>query len=405
MTNVMDCDVAIVGGGLAGASLAVALHGTPLRVVLIEAVSDEARLASGAGDRGIALAQGSAELLDRLGLWAGARDKATPIRKIHVSDRGHFGKARIDAEQEKVDALGYVIAARELERQAIAALSDLAIERIVPGRVIGAKAGPDSICLTVRQDDAERHINARLLVGADGGDSSVRRLLEIGEEVTDYGQVAVTATVKPQRDPAGLAFERFTPEGPLALLPTENRCCAVVWTRKPEQAESLMALSDERFTAELQAAFGQWLGRLTLCAPRRKFPLKLVRARRLTVPRAVLIGNAAHQLHPVAGQGFNLGLRDAARLAEMLAAAAEAGVDVGAPDLLERFAVERTRDHDRVIGFTDSMVKWFSTEQPAAALARNIGMVLLDHIPAAKRFLARQAMGRGWRSPRLPLGK
>lgn len=399
----LDCDVAIIGGGLAGASLAVALSGTHLRVVVIEAVPDQARLASGAGDRALALAQGSVELLDRLGLWAGVRDKATPIRNIHVSDRGHFGKARISAAQEKVDALGYVIAARELERQAIAVMDRLSIQRIVPGRVIGAKAGPENICISIRQaDDSECHLNARLLVGADGGSSCVRRLLEIGENITEYGQVAVTAVVKPERDPAGAAFERFTPEGPLALLPSEDRCCALVWTRKPEQAES--AMSEERFTAELQATFGYWLGRLTLCAPRRTFPLKLVRAQRLVAPRAVLIGNAAHQLHPVAGQGFNLGLRDAARLAEMLATAA-AGADVGVPELLQRFAADRSKDHDRVIRFTDSMVQWFSTTQPVAALARNIGMVLLDHIPSAKRFLVRQAMGRGWRSPQLPLGK
>lgn len=401
--NSVDYDVAIVGGGLAGASLAVALKATPLRVVVIEAVADEARLASGAGDRALALAQGSVDLLQRLGLWDGARDKAVPIRKIHVSDRGHFGKARIDAAAENVDALGYVVAARELERSAIARMQALAVQRIQPARVIGAQAGPDSICLSIRKDNGEGCLlNARLLVGADGGDSSVRRLLDIGENLTDYGQVAVTTVVRPERDPAGVAFERFTPEGPLALLPIEDRCCAVVWTRSPHQAEAVLALSEARFAAELQAAFGHWLGRLQVCAPRRAFPLKLVRAQRLTAPRAAIIGNAAHQLHPVAGQGFNLGLRDAARLAEMLAEAAATGADVGSPALLERFGADRLADHDRVVNFTDTMVRWFSTEQPLAALARNIGMVLLDHIPAAKRFLARQAMGQAWRRPRLP---
>ncbi|TAN48915.1 MAG: 2-octaprenyl-6-methoxyphenyl hydroxylase [Methylococcaceae bacterium] len=397
----LDCDVAIVGGGLAGATLALALRHTPLRVIVIEAVTDQARLASGAGDRALALALGTVELLDGLGLWAGARDKAAPIHDIHVSDRGHFGKTRISAKQEKVHALGYVIAARELERQAMAAMDGVSIQRIQPARVIGAKAGPEHICITVRlADDSECHVNAKLLVGADGGESSVRRLLEIGETVTDYGQVAVTTVVKPERDPRGVAFERFTPEGPLAMLPTEARCCALVWTRKPEQAETLLGLSESRFTEELQQAFGHWLGRLTLCAPRRAFPLRLIRAERLTAPRAALIGNAAHQLHPIAGQGFNLGLRDAMRLAELLAAAQG---DAGSPALLQQYAADRGKDHDRVIGFTDSMVKWFSNEQPVATVARNIGMLLLDHIPVAKHFLARQAMGRLWRRPQLPL--
>lgn len=396
-----DCDVAIAGGGLVGASLAIALRRTTLRVVVIEPLADEARLASGGGDRALALASGTVELLDGLGLWSGARDKAMPISKIHVSDRGHFGKVRISAKQEKVEALGYVITARELEREAVAAMHALSVQRLTPGRVIGAKAGADAICLTVRRGDEDVLLNARLLVGADGGDSSVRRLLEIGEDITDYGQVAVTTLIKPERDLAGVAFERFTSEGPLAVLPAEDGCGAVVWTRKPEQADWLMGLSEERFTAELQSTFGNWLGRLTLCAPRRTFPLRLVRAKQLTSPRAVLIGNAAHQLHPVAGQGFNLGLRDAAQLAEMLSDAAVLRADVGAPEMLKHFAAARAEDHDRVIGFTDGMVKWFSTSNPVAAWTRGAGMLMLDAVPAAKRLLARQAMGRGRRMPRI----
>jgi 2-octaprenyl-6-methoxyphenol hydroxylase len=363
----------------------------------VDAVDYETRLAAGAGDRALALAKGSMLLLEGLGVWPAVLPYATPIRHIHVSDRGHPGKVRLHAARERVDALGWVVTARDLEREALAALTRTAVERIVPARVVGLKAGVDGICVTLARDGRNESLTARLLVGADGGESSVRRLLDIGQSEHDYGQVAVTTVVKPAADPQGTAFERFTPEGPLALLPVEDGKAAVVWTRHPAQAERLMGLAEAPFVAELQTAFGHWLGELAPAAPRRKFPLRLIRARQLAAERAVLIGNAAHQLHPVAGQGYNLGLRDAARLAELLRETGVRGGDVGERAMLDRFAAEREREHDRVIGMTDFLATWFAAENPAAVLLRNAGLVLVERLPFARRALARQAMGLHWR--------
>jgi len=339
-----EYDILIVGGGLAGMSLALGLAGSSLRVALVDAVDYETRLSAGAGDRALALAKGSMLLLERLGVWPAVLPYATPIRHIHVSDRGHSGKVRLHAARERVDALGWVVTARDLEREALAAMERTAVERIVPARVGGLKAGMDGVCVTLSRDGRSESLTARLLVGADGGDSSVRRLLDIGQSEHDYGQVAVTTVVKPAVDPQGTAFERFTPEGPLALLPVEDGKAALVWTRHPEQAERLMGLPEPQFIRELQAAFGHWLGELSLAAPRRKFPLKLIRAQQLAAERAVLIGNAAHQLHPIAGQGLNLGLRDAAALAEVVVDAARLGLDFGAADVLARYQRWRRLD-------------------------------------------------------------
>lgn len=392
-----DYDILIVGGGLAGMSLALGLAESSLRIALVDAVEYETRLAAGAGDRALALAKGSMLLLERLGVWPAVSPYATPIRHVHVSDRGHPGKVRLHAARERVDALGWVVTARDLEREALAAMERTKVERIVPARVMGLKAGVEGVCVTLSRDGQSESLTARLLVGADGGDSSVRRLLDIGQRENDYGQVAVTTVVQPEIDPQGTAFERFTPEGPLALLPVEEGKVAVVWTRHPEQAERLMGLPEAQFIRELQTAFGHWLGELTLKAPRRKFPLKLIRAQRLASDRAVLIGNAAHQLHPVAGQGYNLGLRDAARLAELLLETHARGGDVGEQRMLEKFAAEREREHSRVIGMTDFLATWFATENPAVVLLRNAGLTLVERLPFARRALAQQAMGLAWR--------
>jgi 2-octaprenyl-6-methoxyphenol hydroxylase len=396
-----EYDLLIVGGGLAGNCLALALQDSGLKLAIIEANTRAEQKASPAGDRALALAAGTVTMLEALGVWQGIKQAATPIETIHVSDRGHFGKTRLSAEQEDVEALGYVITARDLEAHVADRIEAAGIERICPARVAGLHSGGDEIGVSLKLGDESATLSARLLAGADGGLSSVRKLLDIGQQVTDYGQTALVTTVGTSRPNHFTAYERFTVSGPLALLPVGERHSAVVWTRSREDAETLLSLPESEFIAELQACFGYRLGELALAAPRRGFPLTLIRAERMTEGRAVIVGNAAHQLHPVAGQGFNLGLRDVTALAETLLRQHAQGGDIGDPALLKAYAEARRRDHDRTIRFTDQLIRIFSNEWLPLAAARNAGLCLLDRIPAAKSLLSRHAMGLLGRLPRL----
>lgn len=388
-------DLIIVGGGLAGNCLALALLETGLNIAVVEANTREQLAASPAGDRALALAAGTVQVLEDFGLWQGVSDKATAIKHIHISDRGHFGKTRLSAGRQNVDALGYVITARDIETHLADLVSQAGIAQLSPYRLVGLMSGAEEVNVSLKRGEESLNITAKLLVGADGGNSSVRTLLDIGQQVTDYRQTALVTTIKSAQPNNNTAYERFTASGPLALLPVGKKQASVVWTRSSEEAEALMLGSEADFVSELQDCFGYRLGELALIAPRRAFPLSLIRADAMSAGRAVIIGNAVHQLHPVAGQGFNLGLRDVVELARVLAQAVKEQADIGSPGVLKNYVVARSKDHDRVIGFTDSVVKIFSNDWLAVAAARNIGLTLLDHLPAAKSLLARQAMGQG----------
>lgn len=394
-------DLLIVGGGLAGNCLALALKNSGLRIAIIEANSREHLHQSPAGDRALALASGTVMMLEQLNIWQGISHAATPIKHIHISDRGHFGKTRLSAEKEHVDALGYVITARDIETYVANLVTESDITLIAPARVVGLMSGDNEVCVSLKQGNESLTVSAHLLVGADGGLSSVRQLLDIPQQITEYGQTAIVTTVKSTLTNNNTAFERFTSSGPLALLPVAKNQCAVVWTRTTQDAEELMTSSDSDFLATLQLCFGFKLGELSLSAPRRAFPLSLIRAEAMVSGRAVIIGNAAHQLHPVAGQGFNLGLRDVVKLAEMLTEQSELNRDIGETKLLQAYAASRKKDHDLTIGFTDTVVKIFSNEWLSLALVRNMGLTLLDHIPAVKKLLTRHAMGLAEKKPSL----
>ncbi len=394
-------DLLIVGGGLAGNCLALALKNSGLRIAIIEANSREHLHQSPAGDRALALASGTVMMLEQLNIWQGISHAATPIKHIHISDRGHFGKTRLSAEKEHVDALGYVITARDIETYVANLVTEAGITLIIPARVVGLMSGDNEVCVSLKQGNESLTVSAHLLVGADGGLSSVRQLLDIPQQITEYGQTAIVTTVKSTLTNNNTAFERFTSSGPLALLPVAKNQCAVVWTRTTQDAEELMTSSDSDFLATLQLCFGFKLGELSLSAPRRAFPLSLIRAEAMVSGRAVITGNAAHQLHPVAGQGFNLGLRDVVKLAEMLREQSELNRDIGETKLLQAYAASRKKDHDLTIGFTDTVVKIFSNEWLSLALVRNMGLTLLDHIPAVKKLLTRHAMGLAEKKPSL----
>lgn len=389
-----DYDVVIVGGGLAGNSLALALKETGLRLVIIEARTIEQLKHAPAGDRALALAAGTVNALIQLGCWQGISHTATAIKQIHISDKGHFAKTRLSAANNKVEALGYVITARDLEGHLIELVQTAQIEVLSPAQVIALNNYTNTIRIQLNQNNAVRTIRAKLIVGADGGLSSVRQLLAIKQYHSDYGQTAIVTTIKTTLPHYNTAFERFTSSGPLALLPLGKNHSAVVWTRRTREADYLLTTSETEFITELQQCFGYKLGRLTLTAPRRAFPLALIRSEKMCANRAVIIGNAAHQLHPVAGQGFNLGLRDVLYLAEQLTRGAKQSLfDCGNAELLKHYAQARQKDHELTIQFTDKVVRLFSNQWLALAAIRSIGLLTLDHFSAAKNILARHAMG------------
>ena len=389
-----EYDLVIVGSGLAGNCLALMLKNTGLRIAIVEAATREELHASPAGDRALALAAGTVQTLNTLGLWQGISKTATAIKHIHISDQGHFGKTRLSAQKEQVEALGYVISARDIETHIANLVSESTIELIAPARVVGLMSSDNEIFINLKQGTESLNITAKLLVGADGGLSSVRQLMGITQNVTEYEQTALVTTIKSSLANNNTAYERFTASGPLALLPVGSHSCSVVWTRKDEDAQALMLGSEADFIAELQQCFGYKLGQLSLTAPRRAFPLSLIRAEKMVIDRTVIIGNAAHQLHPVAGQGFNLGFRDVVQLAEQLIKQHETNNDIGDASFLNTYANTRKKDHDRTIGFTNTVVNVFSNEWLALVTARNIGLTLLDYIPTVKSMLTRQAMGK-----------
>jgi len=387
----MDYDLLIVGGGLAGNCLALALKNSGLKIAIVEAQERELLQTAVIGDRALALAAGTVDALKTLNLWQGVEHAATPIREIHISDKGHFGKTRLFAEKENVTALGYVITARDLETHIANQITS--IENITlysPARLVGLMADEKAMFVCLKQGEQSLNFTAKLVIGADGGQSSVRQLLNIEQHFSDYEQTALVTTVTATKAHQNVAYERFTGSGPLALLPLNTHDCAVVWTRKNDEANALMLGSKTDFIDQLQTCFGWRLGELKLSAQRRAFPLSLIRAEKMVSQRAVIIGNAAHQLHPVAGQGFNLGLRDVMVLAQMLQ---NHEGDIDESEFLNRFSQHRTGDQNHTIQFTDTVVRLFSNEWLALAAARNLGLAILDVLPFAKSILARHAMG------------
>lgn len=399
----LEVDVAIVGGGMVGASLAVALAGSGRRLLLVESVPFGADAQPSFDERTTALGNASRRIFEGLGVWTAMASEAAPIRSIHVSEAGRFGVARLNAAQQRIEAFGYVVPNRRIGAalwQRLEAAPELHLQ--VPACVGELAISAAGVQFTLTGDGgAPVPVSARLVVAADGAHSQIRAAAGIGAAVEDYGQMAVVANVVTDRPHDSQAYERFTDAGPLAVLPRHDGALAVIWACRPERAAELLALDEEAYLVRLQRRFGWRAGRFVRVGQRAAYPLKLTRAAAAVADRTVLIGNAAQALHPVAGQGFNLGLRDAAMLAEVIA---NAPGDPGAPALLRRFADWRARDRGRVVRFTDGLVRLFADRRPGIGLLRNLGLLMFDLTPPAKSALARVSAGFGGPTPRLARG-
>ena len=367
-------DIAIVGAGPVGAALAARLVPGGRTVRVLEARDGPSRDA-----RTLALSQASREFLEEAGGWPATG--VTPIVDIHVSQKGGPGRTLITAADQGLAALGYTVAYAALETVLERRLAALGAS--VSWGTACESIALEADCARLQLAGGER-LEARLLVLADGG-VNARRIPGLAYSEKDYGQVAITGPVHTDRPHGGRAYERFTPRGPVALLPVEDRY-ALVWTETPAEAARILGLDDGAFLARLQAHFGDRAGRFVAAGPRASFPLKLRTINSTIALRTVIAGNAAQAMHPIAGQGLNVGLRDAASLASILAA--DPSGDPGAAGVLEAYRGSRRRDAGRGVAFTDFLVGAFMDDRRLPTWGRGAALTLLDLVPSARRLLA-----------------
>ena len=395
-------DIVIAGGGMVGSSLAIALAPLGLKVAIVEAIPRSAVSQPSFDDRSTALSRSSQRMFEALGLWDKVIAAATPITHIHVSDRGRFGFAHIDAAEQGVAALGYVVINRVLGAVLQDSLDHIeGIDIFCPARTVAAKLSPEHAIVHVEQDGESVKLTGNLLVAADGANSVVRSMIGITANQVAYDQRAIIGNLLPEIPLRNRAFERFTEQGPLAILPIADGRAGFVWNVAERDAERVLGLDDAGFLAELQRTFGNRLGTFSRVGERSSYSLSLSKALRLTAQRAVLVGNAAHGLHPAAAQGFNLGLRDVAALCDCIADMPD---DCGDVELLDRYSKWRRSDQQKLVHFTDGLVRLFGNSHGPMRALRNLGMLGFDLVPGVRKTFAKHTMGLAGRLPRLSRG-
>lgn len=417
--NNTDFDLIIIGGGLVGASLACALANASLRIAIIEAFPfkvDDSEYQPAFDARSVALSYTSRQVFDGIGLWPSINKLGVAaIKKIHVSDRGHAGVTRLNAEDENVDALGYVVETRVIGKALFAQLNKQKnVTLIAPAKLKNFELNADyasaDIEITNNDNLVEcKTLTAKLLVAADGDDSIVRRLSGVRIKQRNYEQSAVIANIATNQPHNNQAFERFTDTGPLALLPMaatdkEAHRFSLVWTINGSEQEEIMNWDDETFLTKLKERFGERAGQFIHVSKRHSYPLSLMRAQEHVRERMAIIGNAAHTLHPVAGQGFNLGLRDVAALSQVINDSLLEKKDIGDLSVLKTYADWRRRDHIQTAMATDGLVRIFSNNFLPLAALRNLALIVVDLVPPLKKVFSRHAMGFVGKLPRLGRG-
>ncbi len=399
----LDVDVLVAGGGMVGLTLAIALGEAGFAVAVVDRAAPETVLDAGHDGRASAVAYGSRQVLAGLGVWPALADAAQPILDIRVSDGPSRLFLHFDHREIGDRPLGYMVENTAIRRALHARAAGIAGLRLfAPGGIAALERGPARV--EARLADGRR-IRAALVVVADGRASPTRRAAAIPVTEWRYGQTGIVCTVAHEHPHRGIAHERFLPPGPLAVLPLRGDRSSIVWTERRAAAPGLLALDDEAFARELERRFGPALGRLRVVGGRWSYPLGLLHADRYVARRLALVGDAAHAIHPIAGQGLNLGLRDVAALAEVLVDARRLGLDIGAPEVLRRY--ERWRRFDNVVlsAATDGLNRLFSTALPPVRLARDLGLAAVNRMPPLKRVFMRHAMGVLGDLPRLVRGE
>ena len=385
----IEYDIAIVGAGLVGSSLACALAKTSYRIAIVDSqqVSLNRPVSNVQDGRSIALALSSKKMLSALGLWNKLEEHATAIKNIHISDQGRFGATRLDSARYAVESFGYLVPAEYLIyvlNTHVNALEN--VTRLQPYQVAAIENHVDHALIKEQQGNV---LQAKLLIAADGANSFIRNALGIAIEEKQYQQSAIVGSVQCEKAHLNTAYERFTKEGPLALLPKIGNQCGFIWMNPTQVAETNIALNDQAFTDKLQAAFGFRLGKFNGISKRFAYPLALLVSEQRIQKRVVLIGNAAQTLHPIAGQGLNLALRDIAELCELLTTNELHDID----SKLNAYQARRQPDIEKTIRFTDRLNFLFNADYPMLAQSRGLGLALLGAIPALEERIVKQNLG------------
>lgn len=398
-------DLVVVGGGLVGASFTAGLSricGGSLSILVVEAVAADLTpdLQPSFDARCTAISFGSSQIFDRIGIWKDVQATAAAIEEIQVSDRGHLGSANIRSSEFNYPALGYVVENRKLGQVLNSSLSESKdVDLLSPARITRLKPTPKGMQLQLEFDDTESEVDCSLVVLSDGGRSPICSQLGITQKKKSYEQCGIIANIAFEKAHKNIAFERFTESGPLAVLPLpeldgENRA-SLVWTVHQNEANEFAELSDVELLDRLQDRFGNRLGKITHIGERTVYPLSLSVAAEQARPGIVLLGNVAHNLHPVAGQGLNLALRDAeALIAQIHQSLISEGKDsIGTMSCLQKYIEGQSKDQDQIILFTDQVTKLFSNSNSAMSLLRKFGLLTIDLIPSLRRAFSEQAMG------------
>ena len=402
-TRLLSADVLIVGGGPVGGTLACALSAAGMEVIAVDQADPAAGLDAGFDGRASSIALGSQRILDALGLWAGMEPHAAPIRHIRVSEGESPLFLHYDERDTGGPPFGYMVENRFIRKALFDRIPTLDTVRLLaPARVDGLERSASGV--EARLADGRR-ISARLIVGADGRASGIRAGAGIRVTGWPYRQTAIVCTVAHERPHDFVAHEHFLPTGPFAVLPLLGNRSSIVWTERKDLAPAIMALDEAEFLAELERRFGDYLGRLRVVGPRWSYPLSLQHAETAIALRLALVGDAAHAMHPIAGQGLNMGLRDMAALTEVLTEARRLGLDIGADTVLERFQRWRRFDNTLMLAMTDGLNRLFSNAIGPVRLARGLGLAAVNRMPPLKRLFVRSAMGLAGRLPRLMQGQ
>lgn len=404
----LDTDILIVGGGLNGPALALAMAQTGHRVTVIDALAETVRKNAAFDGRGYALALASQRLLEAIGIWERVEDHAQPMLEIKVTD-GHPGTGPapffllFDHAEIEEGPMGYMVEDRFLRRTFLDAMAeDDRIAQISGRRVVAQEVGPASVSVTLDNGDT---VNGRVLVGCDGRQSGTAARAGIKRTGWDYGQTALVCAIDHEKPHRGIAHQFFMPPGPLAILPLPGNQSSIVWSERHETAKAIHALDDDGYLAALRPRFGDFLGEIKLAGKRFMYPLNLTVANRFIDDRLALVGDAAHGMHPIAGQGLNAGLRDVAALAEVLTEAARRGEDMGAIQVLERYQQWRRFDTATLALATDVFNRLFSNDNPLLRLGRDLGLGAVNAMPGLRRGFIREAAGLTGELPKLMQGR